>query len=44
MKDQKFDSIYSNEGSDTIAKELTGILIGSFLVALTVVIAIFMIV
>lgn len=44
MKDQKFDSIYSNEGSDTIAKELAGILAGSFLVALSVVIAIFMVI
>ena len=44
MNKQEFDSVYSNEGSDTIAKELAAILVGSFLVALTVVIAIFMIV
>jgi len=42
MKDQKLDSIYSNEGSDTIAKELGGILIFSFLTALAIVISIFL--
>lgn len=41
MKDQKFDSVFKNEDSDTIAKELAGILVVSFVIALGIVITIF---
>lgn len=41
MKDQRFESVFENEGSDTIARELAGILAFSFVVALGIIITIF---
>ncbi|WP_281349570.1 hypothetical protein [Fulvivirga aurantia] len=42
MRDSKFDQIFNNDGSDTIAKELAGILAFSFLAALSIVVSIFL--
>lgn len=42
MEEQKFNSVYNDDGSNSIAKSLLGIIVFSFLVAMALVVGFFM--
>jgi len=44
MKDHKYESLFTENGSDTITKELIGIIAFSFVVAFAIVLSIFLMV